>query len=112
METVKSVIGTKIPRKWLQMDKFSNRTLADEILKPYLKQMDPDVPLPINIAPGLSRKEFVDIAFTKHMTPLFNEWRHRTQSNMKNIYFSKWPGNGQVVIYSWNITSYNTKILN
>ena len=65
--------------------------LADPILdKPYLKQTNPDVPPPIDIAPGLSKKEFIDIAFTTHMTPLFNEeWIHRTQSAMKNMYFSK-----------------------
>ena len=105
MQTVKSVICTEIPKKYIQNHKFSKQMLADKILEPYLKQTDHDVPLPIYIAPWLSKKEFDNLVFTKHMTPLFNEWRHRTQSAIKNMYFSNWPGNGQFVTYSWNFTS-------
>ena len=75
----------EIPRKWVQDHKFSNRSWADKILKPFLKKSDPDVPQPtIDIAPQLSKKVCIDIAFTKHMTPLFNKWQHRTQHVRKN----------------------------
>ena len=104
LDSVKSVLCTNIPRKWIQDHKFSNHLLTDSILKPYLKQIDPDIPLVINIAPGLSKKKFVDLTFTTHMTPLFDEWRHRTQSAMKNMCFSEWTGNGQFVICSCSVT--------
>ena len=59
---------TNIPRKWIQYHhKFSNRLLADSVLELYLKQTDPDAAPVINIAPGMSKKEFVDLAYTKHM---------------------------------------------
>ena len=89
LEVVKTVVRKDVPNKWIANHKFSNRVLADSILKPYLKQTDPDIPPIITIAPGLSEDEFVELAFRKHMTPIFNEWRHKTQSAMKNMYFSK-----------------------
>ena len=88
---VKSSFWTDIPKKWIQEHKFCYHLLADRVLQPYLKQIDPNILPVINIAPGLSKEEFVDIAYTKYMTPLLNhEWgRHKMQSAMENMYFSE-----------------------
>ena len=67
----------------LGLVKFCFRKLADRVLEPYLKQTEPNIPPVITIPPGLSQKEFIDIAYTKHIAPLFNDWRHKTQSAMK-----------------------------
>ena len=86
---MKTECRTDISKKWIKHYKFSFRKLADRVLEPYLKQTEPNIPPVITIPPGLSQKEFLDIAYTKHIAPLFNAWRHKTQSAIKNIYFSK-----------------------
>ena len=86
---VKTVCRTDISKKWIKHYKFGFRRLADLVLQPYLKQTDPNIPPVITIPPGLSEKEFLDIAYTKHVAPLLNGWRHKMQSAMKNIYISK-----------------------
>ena len=88
MDIVKSAFCTNITKKWIQERKFCYCLLADRILKLYLKQTDPTIPTVINIAPRLSKEEFVDIAYAKHMTPLFNEWRP-SSTLANNIKFKK-----------------------
>ena len=79
----------RFPKKWIKDYKFCLGKLADKVLEPYLKQTDPNIPPVITIPPGLSKEEFLDIAYTKHIAPVFNDWRHKLQSAMKNIYLSK-----------------------
>ena len=83
-KTVESVLKKVIPLQWIHG--FSSHSLTNSILEPFLTQMEPHVPLSINITPELSIQEFIDIAFAKYIIPKFNEWRYKIQSSMmKNM---------------------------
>lgn len=101
LDIVEPLFKNDIHKKWIKEEKFCYRALADKVLEPYF-----------HIAPGLKEEAFIDVAYAKLMTPMFNDWRHRCQISMKSVYFSKWLGNGRTVCCSFLEYNYNTNFMN